>query len=134
MLDGEPFDALGLVQVSPFDPQYVRGLLALDDLLVGAVDLLLEVLHLVFHGEQADRRGDGGDRPEQESAMDHSRPPAAESFSATRRRAERARGFSATSTAAASTALRGRSPSVAARSSSRGGAWREAPGVRPPRA
>ena len=78
MLDGEPLDALGLVEVSPFDPQDVRGLLALDDLLVGAVDLLLEVLHLVLHGEQTDRRGDGGNRPEQEPAMDHARPPPAE--------------------------------------------------------
>jgi hypothetical protein len=121
MLDGEPLDALGLVQVSPFDPQDVRGLLALDDLLVGAVDLLLEVLHLVFHGEQTDRRGDGGNRPEQEPAMDHARPPS-ESFSATRRRAERARGLLAISAADGSIGLRVRSPSVAARSSARGGA------------
>src|SRR5258708_17532632 len=134
MLDGEPFDALSLVEVSPFDPQDVRGLLTLDDLLVGAVDLLLEVLHLVLHGEQAHRRGDGGNRPEQESAMAHPRPPPPESFSATPRRAERARGFSAISAAEGSTGLRVRSPSVAARSSARGRAWRDGPGVRPARA
>src|SRR3979409_1531533 len=107
MLDGEPFDALGLVEVSPFDPQDVRGLLALDDLLIGAVDRLLKVLHLVFDGEQADRGGDGGGRPEQESAMDHARPPLlasfSPSFSATRRRAERARGLAAISAAVGTT-------------------------------
>src|SRR3982075_2866320 len=134
MLVGGPVDALGLVEVSPFDPQDVRGLLALDDRVVGTVDLLFEVLHLVLHGEQAHRRGDGGNRPEQESAMDHARPPPTESFSATRRRAERARGFSAISAAEGNTGLRARSPSVAARSSARGGAWRDGPGVRPARA
>src|SRR5215470_10159571 len=75
VLQRQPLDALGLVEVSPFDAQDVRGLLAFDDLLVGAVDLLLEVLHLVLDPEQPDRRGDGGGRPEQESAMDHARPP-----------------------------------------------------------
>src|SRR4029079_12828781 len=72
---GELLDALGLVEVSPFDPQDVRGLLALDDLVVGAVDPLLEVLHLVLHGEQTDGGGNGSDRPENEPAMDHARPP-----------------------------------------------------------
>src|SRR5258705_2931960 len=138
MLDGEPLDALGLVEVSPFDAQDMRGLLALDDLLVGAVDLLLEVLHLVFDGEQADRGGDGGGRPEQQSAMDHARPPLlagfSPSFSATRRRAERARGFLAISSADGSTGLRVRSLKVAARSSARGGAWRDGAGTRPARA
>ncbi len=37
-------DALGLVEMRPLDLQDVGRLLALDDLLVGAVDLLLEVL------------------------------------------------------------------------------------------
>ena len=62
--------------------------------------------------------------------MDHARPPP-ESFSATRRRAERARGLAAISAADGSTGLRVRSRSVAARSSARGGAWRDGPGVRP---
>src|SRR5689334_2966172 len=114
MLDGELFDALGLVEVSPFDPQDVRGLLALDDLLVGAVDLLLEVLHLVLDGEETDRGGDRGHRPEHESAMDHARPPwSLAIFSATRRRAERARGFLAVSASDGSTGLRVRSRSSA---------------------
>src|SRR5947207_6787016 len=130
MFYGEPLDALGLVEMSPFDAQDVGGLLALDDLLVGAVDLLFEVLHLVLDGEQADRRGDGGGRPEQESAMDHGRPPL---FSATRRRAERARGFSAISPADGTMGLRVRSLSVAARSAARGGAWRDGPATRPAR-
>src|SRR5437899_7448670 len=109
MLLGQALDALGLVQVRPFDLEDMGRLLALDDLLVGAVDLLLEVLHLVFDGEQPDRRGDGGGRPKQESAMDHGRPPL---FSATRRRAERARGFSAISPADGTMGLRVRSLSV----------------------
>src|SRR5262245_6368818 len=100
MLDGELFDALGFVEMSPFDSQDVRGLLALDDLLVGAVDLLLEILHLVLDGEETDRGGNRGERPEHESAMDHARPPwAFATFSATRRRAERARGLAAISAA-----------------------------------
>src|SRR6188474_615989 len=130
MLDGELLDALGLVEVSPFDPQDVRGLLALDDLLVGAVDLLLEVRHLVLHGEQTDRGGDRGHRPEHESAMNHARPPI---FSATRRRAERARGLAAISAADGATGLRVRSRNLATSASARGGAWRDGPGVRPAR-
>src|SRR5262245_48994984 len=112
MLDGELFDALGLIEVSPFDPQDVRGLLAPDDLLVGAVDLLLEVLHPVLDGEETDRGGDRGHRPEHESAMDHARPPCSSAiFSATHRRAERARGLAAISAACGSTGLRVRSRS-----------------------
>src|SRR6188474_3452629 len=130
MLDGELFDALGLVEVSPFDPQDVGGLLALDDLLVGPVDLLLEVLHLVLDREEADCGGDGGDGPEHETAMDHARPPI---FSATRRRAERARGLAATSAADGATGLRVRSRNLATSASARGGAWRDGPGVRPAR-
>src|SRR6516162_4932237 len=52
-----------------------RGRLEFQVLLRQALDALLEVLHLVFDGEQADRRGDRRDRPEQEPAMDHARPP-----------------------------------------------------------
>src|SRR5690348_16820283 len=37
---GEMLDALSLVEMSPFDLEDMGGLLALDDLLVGAVDLL----------------------------------------------------------------------------------------------
>src|SRR5439155_24420971 len=119
MLLGQALDALSLVEMGPFDPQDVRGLLALDDLLVGAVDLLLEVLHLVLDREQADRRGDGCDRPEQEPTMDHARLPI---FSATRRRAERARGLAATSAADGITGLRVRSRKAAGWASARGGA------------
>src|SRR5262249_23088012 len=111
---GQPLDALGLVEMSPFDAQDVGGLLAFDDLLVGAVDLLFEVLHLVLHGEQADGGGDRGERPEQESAMDHARSPSA-SFSATRSRARRAGGLAAISRADGATGLRVRSFRVAAR-------------------
>src|SRR5258708_19502639 len=131
MLDGELLDALGLVEMSPFDPQDVRGLLTLDDFLVGAVDLLLEVLHLVLDGEQADRRSDRCDGPEQECAMDHA---GLGIFSATRRRAERARGFAAISAADGTTGLRVRSRKAAGWPSARGGAWRDGPGVRPARA
>src|SRR5262249_2106193 len=133
ILGGQSLDALGFVEMSPFDPQDVRGLLALDDFLIGAVDPLLEILHLVLHGEQPDRRGDGGDRPEQESAMDHARPPSPDSFSATRRRAERARGLAAISASDGAIGLRVMSLSVAVRSSARGGAWRDGAGVRPER-
>src|SRR6185369_9314143 len=98
----------------PLDLQDVGRLLTLDDLLIGAVDLLLEVLHLVFHGEQTHRRGHGGNRPEQEPAMDHAPPPI---FSATRRRAERARGLAATSASDGITGRRVRSRKVAAFSS-----------------
>src|SRR5437660_10065752 len=114
---GETLDALGLVQVRPFDPEDVGRLLTLDDLLIGAVDLLLEVLHLVFDGEQADRRGHGRNRPEQEAAMDHAAPPI---FSATRRRAERARGLAATSVSDGTTGRRVRSRKVAACGGRRG--------------
>ena len=64
--------------------------------------------------------------------MDHAAPPA--SFSAARRRAERARGLAETSASDGSTGLRVRSRKVAARSSARGGAWRDGAGVRPERA
>ena len=94
MLLRQPLDALGLVEMRPLHPEDVGRLLAFDDLLVGAVDLVLEVLHLVLDREETHRRGDGGDRPEQEPAMDHAAPPA---FSATRSRAERARGLAETS-------------------------------------
>src|SRR4029077_9602612 len=83
VLAGQALDALGFVQMRPLDLQDVGRLLTLDDLLVGAVDLLLEVLHLVLDREQAHRGCDGGDRPEQEPAMDHAAPPAI--FSATRK-------------------------------------------------
>src|SRR5258708_23224013 len=131
MLLRQALDALGFVEIVPFDLQDVRGLLALDDLLVGAVDLLFEVLHAVFHAEEPDCRADGGDRPEQESAIDHARPPI---FSATRSRAERARGLPKTSASDGSTGLRERSRRVAVRVSAWGGAWGEGPGVRPARA
>src|SRR6516164_9009602 len=128
---GQALDALGFVQVRPFDLEDVGRLLTLDDLLVGAVDLLFEVLHLVFHGEQPDRRRYGGNRPEQEAAMDHARLPI---FSATRRRAERARGLAATSASDGTTGRRVRSRQVAACGARRGGAWRDGAGVRPERA
>ena len=64
--------------------------------------------------------------------MYHARPPATASFSATRRRAERARGLPATSSSVGSTGLRERSRSVASRSLALGGAWRDGPGVRRP--
>src|SRR5256885_1810565 len=51
----QPLDALGLVEMRPLDFQNVGRLLAFDDLLVGAVDLLLEVLDAVLDREQADR-------------------------------------------------------------------------------
>src|SRR5262245_45604595 len=108
MLLRQLFDALRLVEMRPFHLEDMGRLLACDDLLVGAVDLLLEVLHLVLDGEQPDRRGDGGDRPEQESAMDHARLPSdsCAAFSATRRRAERARGLARTSASDGSSGLR----------------------------
>src|SRR5262249_11928977 len=118
-------DARRLVEVSPLDLEDVSGLLAGNDLLVGAVDLLLEVLHPVLDREQAHRRGDGSNRPEQEPAMDHAR-----TFSATRRRAERARGLTPTSAADGSTGRRVTSRKVAACCAGRGGAWRDGDGVR----
>src|SRR5262249_53333819 len=106
-------DARRLVEVCPLDLEDVSGLLAGNDLLVSAVDLLLEVLHPVLDREQAHRRGDGGNRPEQEPAMDH------------------ARTFSATPTAAdGSTGRRVTSRKVAACCAGRGGAWRDGDGVR----
>ena len=63
MLLRQPLDALGLVEMGPLHPEYVGRLLAFDDLLVGAVDLLLEVLHLVLDGEETDCGSDRGHRP-----------------------------------------------------------------------
>ena len=100
---GKFLETRGRVQIAPLGAEYVDLLLLLEDRGVEPGKLFLERLDLILDVEQADPDDDGQGEPQEGGTPPHSAAVAdhggASVLTAARRRAERARGLRAISSA-----------------------------------
>ncbi len=100
---GKFFETRGRVQIAPLGAEDVDLLLLLQDRGVEPGKLFLEILHLILDVEQAEPDHDGQYEPQERGTSPHSAALAghggASVLTAARRRAERARGLRAISSA-----------------------------------